>query len=68
MDLVIISRLTIALTLGLIIGIERGWSNRESPEELGSDGLRNFGLVGLLGGITALLAEEWGWGILGVTF
>ncbi|WP_330203147.1 MgtC/SapB family protein [Cyanobacterium sp. Dongsha4] len=68
MDLVIISRLTIALTLGLIIGIERGWSNRESPEELGSDGLRNFGLVGLLGGITALLAEEWGWGILGVIF
>jgi len=68
MDLIIISRLTIALTLGLIIGIERGWSSRESPEELGSDGLRNFGLVGLLGGITALLTEEWGWGILGVVF
>lgn len=68
MDLIIISRLTIALTLGLIIGIERGWSSRESPEELGSDGLRNFGLVGLLGGITALLTEEWGWGVLGVIF
>jgi len=68
MDLIIISRLAIALTLGLIIGIERGWSSRESPEELGSDGIRNFGLVGLLGGISALLTQEWGWGILGVIF
>jgi uncharacterized membrane protein (DUF4010 family) len=68
MDLIIITRLAIALALGLIIGVERGWSNRESPEELGSDGLRNFGLVGLLGGLAALLAQQWGAAILAVIF
>jgi uncharacterized membrane protein YhiD involved in acid resistance len=56
MDSIIITRLLIALVLGLIIGLERGWTSRESPEELGGDGLRNFGLVGLFGGIAALLA------------
>jgi uncharacterized membrane protein (DUF4010 family) len=68
MDLIIISRLAIALALGLIIGIERGWSSRDSPEELGSDGLRNFGLIGLFGGVSALLAQQWGAAVLAVVF
>ncbi len=68
MDLIIITRLTVALALGVIIGVERGWSSRDSPEELGSDGLRNFALVGLLGGIAALLAQQWNSGILAIIF
>lgn len=68
MDLIIITRLAIALALGLIIGVERGWTSRESPEELGSDGLRNFALVGLFGGIAALLAEQWSNALLAVIF
>lgn len=68
MDSIIIIRLSIALVLGLIIGLERGWTNRESPEELGSDGLRNFGLVGLFGGIAALLADQWHYSLLAVIF
>lgn len=68
MNLIIITRLMIALILGLIIGIERGWSTRKHPEESGSDGLRNFGLIGLLGGIAALLGQQWGVAILAVIF
>jgi uncharacterized membrane protein (DUF4010 family) len=68
MDSIIITRLALALVLGLIIGLERGWTSREGPEELGSDGLRNFGLVGLFGGIAALLAEQWGNGLLAIIF
>lgn len=68
MDLIIITRLIIALILGLIIGMERGWSKRKYPEESGSDGLRNFGLIGLLGGIAALLAQQWSVTILAIIF
>lgn len=68
MNLTIITRLGIALVLGLIIGIERGWSSREKPEESGSGGLRNFGLVGLLGGVAALLGEQLGLGVFAVIF
>lgn len=68
MKLIIITRLMIALGLGLIIGLERGWSSREEAEGSGSDGLRNFGLVGLLGGVAALLAEQFGLVILAVIF
>lgn len=68
MDLIIITRLFIALVLGLIIGLERGWTSRKTPPESGSGGLRNFGLVGLFGGVAALLAEHWGNGVLAAIF
>jgi uncharacterized membrane protein (DUF4010 family) len=68
MDLTTAIQLATALALGMIIGLERGWSTRTDPDQQGSGGVRNFGLVGLLGAITALLANQWGWGILGLTF
>jgi uncharacterized membrane protein (DUF4010 family) len=64
MNLTIITQLAIALILGAIIGIERGWRNREEDEGYGDSGLRSFSLIGLLGGIAALLAQHWGFGIL----
>ena len=48
-------RLGIALAIGLLIGLERGWSAREEREGERAAGLRTHALSGLLGGVTALL-------------
>ncbi|MDN3557396.1 MgtC/SapB family protein [Halomonas maura] len=55
-------RLAVALLLGALIGIERGWvaRTREAGERIA--GVRTHALVGLLGGIAALLSTtvtEW---------
>ncbi len=49
--------LGIAILLGALIGLERGWTKRK--EEAGSRiaGLRTHALVGLLGGLAGLLSE-----------
>lgn len=49
-----------ALAIGLLIGVERGWVGREAQEGERVAGLRTYGLLGLLGGGTALLAGEIG--------
>lgn len=59
-----VTQLFIALTVGLIIGLERDWKTRESPSHEGNAGIRSFSLVGLLGAISALLSQSWGWGVL----
>ncbi len=58
MDIAIPFRLTIALALGLIIGLERGWEQRHVQAGARSAGVRTFGLVGLFGGLSAFLAGE----------
>jgi uncharacterized membrane protein (DUF4010 family) len=50
--------LAVALLLGAIIGLERGWDAREQKSGERIAGIRTFALVGLLGGISALLARE----------
>jgi len=50
--------LAIALLLGAIIGLERGWDTREQKPGERIVGIRTFALVGLLGGISAVLALE----------
>ncbi|HEX9881672.1 MAG TPA: DUF4010 domain-containing protein [Hyphomicrobium sp.] len=52
----LIERLAVALAIGLVIGIERGWKQREEPEGDRTAGLRTHALVGLLGGIWGALA------------
>lgn len=41
-----------ALAIGLLIGLERGWERRELPEGQRAAGFRTFGMIGLLGGVT----------------
>jgi uncharacterized membrane protein (DUF4010 family) len=48
-------RLAVALGIGLLIGLERGWERRELPTAARTSGLRTFGAIGLLGGVTAQL-------------
>ncbi|QFS86316.1 MULTISPECIES: MgtC/SapB family protein [unclassified Marinobacter] len=50
--------LAIALLLGAIIGLERGWDAREQKSGERIAGIRTFALIGLLGGISAVLALE----------
>jgi len=46
--------LVAALTVGLLIGLERGWHERELPEGGRVAGLRTFALTGA-GGLTLAL-------------
>ena len=57
-------RLGIALLLGLIIGIQRGWVQREEEGGRRVAGVRTYTLIGLLGGVSALLAEHYDVAIL----
>jgi uncharacterized membrane protein (DUF4010 family) len=50
-----------ALAVGLLVGLERGWRDRELPEGGRVAGLRTFSLIGLLGGLLALLAQGAPW-------
>jgi uncharacterized membrane protein (DUF4010 family) len=53
----LILRLGIALAVGLVVGLERGWRERDSPEGSRTAGIRTYGLSGLLGGVFAALAQ-----------
>ena len=44
-------RLAIALLLGAIIGIQRGWVERKEVAGSRIAGIRTYSLVGLLGGL-----------------
>jgi uncharacterized membrane protein (DUF4010 family) len=61
-------RLAIALAIGLLVGVERGWKERDEPEGGRTAGVRTFGLIGLFGGVAALLSATHGPLILAVAF
>jgi uncharacterized membrane protein (DUF4010 family) len=60
--------LGLALVVGLIIGLERGWKERTAAEGKRIAGVRTFGLIGLLGGLWALLADAVGPVLFGFAF
>jgi uncharacterized membrane protein (DUF4010 family) len=69
----LISRFAVALGVGLLIGLERGWRRREASPGSRAAGIRTFAISGLLGGVTAALAKAAGDGagagaVLGVGF
>jgi hypothetical protein len=49
-------RLGLSLAIGLLVGVERHWREREAQPGSRTAGLRTFGLTGLLGGIAGLMA------------
>lgn len=58
-------RLALALAIGLLVGIERGWREREGPSGSRVAGIRTFALIGLLGGIWGALYPVTGGPALG---
>jgi len=56
-DLVLLQNLAIALLIGLVIGLEREIA-QEDRQNVKFAGLRTFGVVGLMGGISAYLAVQ----------
>uniref|UniRef100_B0SVV5 Uncharacterized protein n=1 Tax=Caulobacter sp. (strain K31) TaxID=366602 RepID=B0SVV5_CAUSK len=58
-------RLGLALAIGFLIGIERGWRAREVAEGGRAAGLRTYALSGLLGGVSGMLSQALGgWAML----
>jgi uncharacterized membrane protein (DUF4010 family) len=47
-------RLSLALVIGLMIGVERGWQLREEKAGTRVAGVRTFSLLGLLGGLAGI--------------
>ena len=54
------ARLGLALAIGLLVGLERGWQERDAPDRSRTAGIRTYGISGLLGGVLALLAASTG--------
>lgn len=50
-------RLAVALAIGLVVGVERGWRERTDPPGSRTAGVRTYALCGLLGGVSAALAQ-----------
>ncbi|WP_235756998.1 MgtC/SapB family protein [Paracoccus salsus] len=56
-DLEILQRLGLALAIGLLFGLERGWHQRKLSEGDRIAGVRTFAIAGLLGGVGGWLAS-----------
>jgi len=64
-------RLAVALAIGLLMGLERGWEYRQLPEGGRVAGIRTFGMIALLGAIIVQLGGAYrdlllGAGLLGI--
>jgi len=51
----LIVKLGLALAIGLLVGLERGWRERTAPAGSRTAGIRTYGISGLLGGVIAAL-------------
>ncbi|WKE65151.1 MgtC/SapB family protein [Gallaecimonas kandeliae] len=60
-------QILLALGLGLIIGSERGWQERDGPEGSRVAGIRTFSLLSLTGCLAGLLANSLGPWIVAVS-
>lgn len=56
-DTELLRTLAAALAVGILIGIERGWRQRDASDGSRVSGLRTFGLLGLIGGIAGHLPD-----------
>lgn len=60
--------LGIALAIGLLIGLERGWRTRDQNEGMRVAGLRTYGLISLLGGLSGILTQQVDTYLMGFVF
>ena len=60
--------ISVALGVGLLIGIERGWTSRADDEGKRVAGIRTFSLIGLLGGVWAQMTQLVPAWMLGIVF
>ena len=65
MTLDILQRIGLALAIGLLVGVERGWQEREGKSGSRVAGIRTHALIGLLGGFSGLLVPFAGNAVLG---
>ena len=56
----LLARFAIALGIGLLIGLERGWRARDEKPGSRAAGFRTFAISGLLGGVVGALAHAAG--------
>ena len=54
---VLLPRVALALGIGLLIGLERGWRTRAAESGSRTAGVRTFAISGLLGGISGATAQ-----------
>jgi hypothetical protein len=54
---VLLPRVALALGIGLLIGLERGWRTRAAESGSRTAGVRTFAISGLLGGISGAIAQ-----------
>lgn len=59
-DLELFRRLGLALAIGVLMGIERGWQARAALDGGRLAGIRTFSLIGLLGGVCGWLGQSLG--------
>lgn len=52
----VFERLAMALGIGFLVGVERGWRYRDAPEGSRAAGLRTYAVAGLFGGVAGVLA------------
>lgn len=64
----IFRRLGLALAIGLLVGVERGWHTRAHAGGARVAGVRTFALIGLFGGVSGWLAGALGPAVLGLAF
>ena len=57
MELELIQRLAVATGIGLLVGVERGWWQREEQAGARTAGIRTYTLIGLLGGVFGAIAR-----------
>jgi uncharacterized membrane protein (DUF4010 family) len=68
MDSEALSRLTVSLAIGLLVGLERGWQTRDAENNQRAAGFRTFALSGLLGGVTGFIAQQTSASVIGWVF
>jgi len=64
----LISRLALALGIGLLFGLERGWRMREDRPGGRAAGIRTFTISGVLGGVLGAIAQSLGGAGGGIAF